>query len=370
MTKPLISPTPHVKTKRTTKHIMLDVLIALAPATIAAIVYFGWQAAVMIIISLATAFLTEFVYYIIQHKIWANPKETCKKFFAQFDFTSLVTGLLLALCIPANINGWYMPILGSIFAIAVVKMLFGGTGKNIVNPALAGRIFLFISFMALMSGAILPNFGPIMNDNGALSTGATQLGNLLNKEGAQPTLNAVDLLLGTGLGATAMGETCKVALLAGGVYLCARGVIKWYLPLIYIVVTGLFASLLDLNIGSFLPSILSGGLMLGAIFMATDYVTTPKTKLGNIIYFAALGLLTAGLRKATGVEVVSFCILIMNFIVFLIDILIKVRPFGYVRTKKEKVKKEKTEQPAAAEPAKEESMTKPEATQTAKEERV
>lgn len=342
MNKPLISQTPHVKSPRTTKHIMLDVLIALIPATAASIVYFGWQAAVLILISLATAFLTEFVYYIIQKKIWANPKETVLKFFKQFDFTTLVTGLLLALCIPANINGWYMPILGSIFAVAVVKMLFGGTGKNVVNPALAGRVFLFISF-TLMTAAAACNFDAINGGGAVLDTGATQLGgNILN---GKDSINALDLFLGTGLGATAMGETCKLALLVGGIYLCIRGVIKWYLPLIYIAVTGLFASLLELDINYFLPSILSGGLILGAIFMATDYVTSPKSKLGNIIYFAVLGLLTAGLRKATGVEVVSFCILLMNFVVYLIDLVIKVRPFGYKRVKKEK----KPKQPAKEE---------------------
>ncbi|MDE6058589.1 MAG: RnfABCDGE type electron transport complex subunit D [Clostridia bacterium] len=346
MSQLVISPTPHVKTKRTTKHIMLDVLIALVPATAASIVYFGWQAAVLILISLASAFLTEFVYYIIQNKIWANPKETCVKFFKQFDFTTLVTGLLLALCIPANINGWYMPLLGSIFAIAVVKMLFGGSGKNIVNPALAGRVFLFISF-ALATTAVACNFGAINGGGAVLETGATQLnGNILH---GKESINALDLFLGTGLAATAMGETCKLALLVGGIYLCVRGVIKWYLPVIYIVVTGLFASLLDLNINSFLPSILSGGLMLGAIFMATDYVTTPKSKIGNIIYFVVLGLLTAGLRKATGVEVVSFCILLMNFVVFLIDLLLKAHPFGYIRKKKEKKVKE-------TQPAKEERV--------------
>lgn len=328
-----VSTAPHVKTRRTTKHIMLDVLIALLPAAIAGIVFFGWQAAVVILISVFSAVLTEFVYYIIQNKIWKSPKEVLSKFIKQFDFTSAITGLLLAMCIPANIEAWYMPLLGSIFAIAVVKMLFGGTGKNIINPALGGRIFLFISFAA-MTAVSVPQFGAILGGGESLKTGATQLsGNLLQ---GNACINPLDLLLGTGIGATALGETCKIALLLGGVYLCVRGVIKWYLPLIYIVVEGLFAAALDWNIASFLPSILSGGLILGAVFMATDYTTTPKSTLGNIIYFVLLGLLTAGLRKATGVEVVSFCIVLMNFVVFLIDLALKCRPFGYVRAKKEK----------------------------------
>ena len=347
----ILSTAPHIRSRRTTKNIMLDVLIALLPATIAGIVYFGWQAAVIIVISLASAALTEFVWYIIEHKIWKNGQKTLKDFLAQFDFTSLVTGLLLALCLPANIEGWYMPLLGSIFAVGVVKMLFGGTGKNIVNPAIAGRIFLFISF-TLMTVYPDANFGPLGQDNlsiwwtntwvsattnasgagTALTTGATQLWNMFNKK---PILSNLDLFLGPGV-AGCIGETCKLALIVGYLYLCVRGVIKWYLPLLYIGFTGLFAVALEgFNFDYFLPSILSGGLILGACFMATDYVTTPKSKLGNIIYFILLGLLTAGLRKATGIEVVSFCILLMNFLVFLIDIIIKPRPFGYVRKKKE-----------------------------------
>ena len=321
----VISAAPHIRAPRTTKHIMLDVLIALLPAAAAGIVYFGWAAAVTIVLAMASAFVTEFCWYIVEHKIWKNGKETI------FDFTSLVTGLLLALCSPAAEDALYMPVLGAVFAVAVVKMLFGGTGKNIVNPAIAGRIFLFISFSAMVAYPAAA-FGPLSENDLALSTGATQLGNLLNGD---PTLSALDLFLGTGV-AGCIGETCKLAIVVGYLYLCARGVIKWYLPLLYIGVTGLFAVALEaFDFAVFLPSVLSGGLFLGAIFMATDYVTSPKSKLGNIIYFIALGLLTAGLRKATGIEVVSFCILLMNFLVFLIDLAVKPRPFGYVRQKKE-----------------------------------
>ena len=155
----ILSSAPHIKTRRTTKHIMLDVLIALLPATAAGIVYFGWQAAVMIAVSLASAVLTEFVWYLIEHRVWRDGG-VVRAWAKQFDYTSLVTGLLLALCLPANIEGWYMPLLGSVFAVGVVKMLFGGTGKNIVNPAIAGRVFLFISF-ALMTVYPAANFAPI-----------------------------------------------------------------------------------------------------------------------------------------------------------------------------------------------------------------
>lgn len=330
----IVSTAPHVKTRRTTRTIMLDVLIALLPASIAGIVFFGWEAAVFIAISLAGAFLTELVWYLIAHKVWTD-SGVLKAFFRQFDLTSLVTGLLLALCLPAQIDAWYMPLLGSIFAVGVAKMLFGGTGKNIVNPALAGRIMLFISFTA-MTMYPAANFGPIATDaaNFDPSAGSTQLGNFLS---GQPMLSPLDLFLGTGV-AGCIGETCKLALLAGYLYLCVRGVIKWYLPLLYIAVTGLFAMALEggFGIDLFAEAIFSGGLFLGAIFMATDYVTTPKTTLGNIIYFIALGLLTAGLRKAVGIEVVSFAIFLMNFVVFLLDLIITPRPFGSIKTRRAK----------------------------------
>lgn len=326
----IVSTTPHVKTRRTTRKIMLDVLIALIPATVAGIVYFGWEAAVLVLIGVASAVLTEFVWYLLANKVWKHGKQTLRGFAAQFDFTSCITGLLLALTLPAAIKSWYMPLLGSVFAVGVVKMLFGGTGKNIANPAIAGRIFLFISFSAM---TVYPaaRFGAISSDF-SLTTGPTQLNNLLQ---GNKTLSPLDLFLGTGV-AGCIGETCKLALLVGFLYLIARGVVKWYLPLLMIAAEGLFAVALEgFNFAVFLPSILSGGLLLGAVFMATDYVTTPKTKLGNILYFLLLGLLTAGLRKATGIEVVSFCILLMNFTVFLFDMVLKARPFGYRRAKKE-----------------------------------
>ncbi len=330
----IVSSAPHQKTRRTTRTIMLDVLIALLPATAAGIVFFGWQAAMFVAISLAGAFLTELIWYLAAHKAWKE-HDALPSFFRQFDCTSLVTGLLLALCLPASAEGWYMPLIGSIFAVGVAKMLFGGTGKNIVNPALAGRIMLFISFTAM---TVYPaaNFAPIASVTADFhpSAGATQLGNFLKGD---QMLSCLDLFFGTGV-AGCIGETCKLALLVGYLYLCVRGVIKWYLPLLYIAATGLFAMALEggFGINVFGEAVLSGGLFLGAIFMATDYVTTPKTKTGNLIYFVALGLLTAGLRKATGIEVVSFVIFLMNFVVFLLDLAIRPRPFGYCRQRRAK----------------------------------
>ena len=323
----IVSPAPHIKTRRTTRTIMLDVLIALLPASAAGIVFFGWEAAVFIAISLAGAFLTELVWYLIQHKVWTD-SGILKDFFRQFDLTSLVTGLLLALCLPAQIEAWYMPLIGSIFAVGVAKMLFGGTGKNIVNPALAGRIMLFISFTA-MTMYPAANLGPIATDaaNFDPSAGSTQLGNFLS---GQPMLSALDLFLGTGV-AGCIGETCKLALLVGYLYLCVRGVIKWYLPLLYIVTTGLFAMALEggFGINLFAEAIFSGGLFLGAIFMATDYVTSPMSKSGMIVYGVGIGILTTVIRLfGSYPEGMSFAIFIMNGVTPLINSYMKPKHFG------------------------------------------
>ena len=310
----VFSSSPHVKTPRTTRSIMLHVCIALLPAAIMGIVYFGLNAALILMLAVASAVASEFVYYLIARK---SIKEIAKS----FDFSSCVTGLLVGIGVNYPL---YAPVLGSIFAIIVVKLLFGGTGKNLVNPAIAGRIFIFISFQAVISKWVTPN--------GSLVTGPTVLGQILNGLGS-PASN-LELLLGNTIEGC-IGETCKIALIAGGIYLAIMRIINIGYPILYIAVTGLFTVCLNgFDFALFLPSILSGGLILGAIFMATDYTTTPNTTLGNIIYFTALGLLTAGLRQATHMETISFAILLMNLIVPLIDKFVINRPFGYKRTKK------------------------------------
>lgn len=317
------SPSPHVKTSNTTRRIMIHVLIALSPATIMGVIYFGLYALLLIALSVASAVAAEFIYYLIA-------KKPIDEIAAGFDFSSCVTGLLIGLTIGTNYPA-YVPVLGSFFAIIVVKMLFGGTGKNVVNPAIAGRIFIFISFQTVIGAWLNPSINSI--SGAPLSTGATTLVNLL-ENGVFPKLSNWDLFLGTGL-TGCIGETCKAALIVGGVYLAIVKVIDIKLPIIYIATAGLFTVVLNgLDFNYFLPAILTGGLMLGAIFMATDYVTTPNTKLGNIIYFIALGLLTAGLREATHMETVSFAILLMNLTVPLFDKLIVHKPFGYTKIKK------------------------------------
>ncbi len=319
------SPSPHLKSNRTTKRIMIDVCIALCPAAIMGIVYFGFTAFLYIFIAAASAVLSEFVFLLIA-------KKPLKEILKQFDYSSLVTGLLIGLTVGTNYP-WYAPVFGSIFAVTAVKMLFGGTGKNVVNPAITGRIFIFISFQAALGPWILPCIGSITGAD--VSSSATALESITT--GVMPEgLSVWDLLLGTGLYGC-IGETCKIAIIIGGIYLAVRGIINFGYPVIFVAVTGLVSSLLYGDFNMFLPTILSGGLMLAAFFMATDYVTTPNTVWGNIIYFCSLGILTAILRYATKMETVSFCILLMNLTVPLIDKFIVNKTFGSAR-KKEKTK--------------------------------
>jgi len=334
---------------------MIDVCIALLPACIAGCILLGWGALLQLALASVSAVLAEFVFQLC-----------CKKSFKQilheFDFTSLVTGLLIGMNMYAN-SVWYASVLASVFAIVVVKMLFGGTGKNIVNPAIAGRIFAYMAFGIAFGGTFCvnpeqPSVSPL-NITHSIQAGATPLQSLYNPA-ITNTLSGWDLFLGMGVQGC-VGEVCKLALIIGGIYLVVRGVLNFRWPLVYVLVTGVVSVIIawidgcsaletstasyvavEFNkaLGVFFPSILSGGLILGAIFMATDYVTTPNTKVGNYIYFVLLGVLTAVLRRVTGAEVVSFVILLMNLFVPLFDKWIVRRPFGYVKKKKEKPAKE------------------------------
>lgn len=344
MDKVIVSTSPHIRSKLTTRRIMIDVCIALLPCCVAAIVFFGWYSLAIMAISVASCVLSEIVYKIIEKKAWENWSAVMKHIMARFDFTSVVSGLILALILPTRVSvggemtllPWYMPLLGGMFAMIVCKMLFGGTGRNLVNPACAGRVFLFISYMALFTASVgnclIAPIGELSDASRELVSGATPLSSLL--EGNR-TLSNLDLFLGTGLDGT-MGETCKVAVLIGFAYLAIRKTIKWYYPVLAVASAGILAVALEgFDFTFFLPSILSGGLLFGSVFMATDYVTNPRSILGNAIFFVGFGLLNAGLRKATGIEVTSFCLLIMNCLTPLIDVLMPRRPFGFVKPKKE-----------------------------------
>lgn len=373
----VISTPPHVKSSRTTRRIMLDVLIALAPAAICGIVYFLLDAFILEITCVAFAVIAEFVYYFIakggfnvrfadaetkelskkikelkkagqpveelaaarkekyaelRAKAFAKSRGVCISWVKQFDFTSVVTGLILALILPPTAN-WYEAAIGAAFAIIIVKMVFGGTGRNIANPAAVGRVFMFISFALTTYTAA--HFAAI--DGDTLSTGATYLsGYLLADKPDVGAMSLVDLFLGTGL-AGCIGETCKLALIVGYIYLVVRRVIKWWQPVLYLAVAGLFTVIFNgFDFAFFLPSILSGGIMFGGIFMMTDYVTSPKGVYGQIVYYAVGGFLTVALRHLTGLEVCSFVIILMNLLVPLIDRYIRRRPFGYRKEKKNK----------------------------------
>ncbi|MBR6789144.1 MAG: RnfABCDGE type electron transport complex subunit D [Clostridia bacterium] len=345
MSNVIISASPHVRAKTSTRRIMIDVCIALLPCLVAAVIFFGAYSLAIASASIVCAVLTELVYSAIYRKVWKDFKGVMGRLFREFDFTSVVSGLILALIIPTTyaVKGelfylpLYLPAIGSVFSIALAKMVFGGTGRNFANPAASGRIVLFISFTAMLTSCVGNCvIEPIIKsaDVSEILSGATPLTALYLPEGGL-TLSPLDLLLGTGVDGS-MGETCKIAILIGYAYLAVRRVIKWYYPLIYIGTAGVFAVMLaGFNFAYFLPSILSGGLLFGAVFMATDYSTSPKSTLANVIYYVCLGLLNSGLRVATGIEVTSFCILLMNCLVPLLDTYLPRRPFGYVRAKKE-----------------------------------
>ena len=320
-----ISSSPHVHSATTTKTIMRDVLIALAPAMLVAVYVFGLRAITVTAVSVAACVFFE----------WLYCKMTgmhCKI----YDLSACVTGVLLAFVCPVTIPYWTI-VLGALFAILLVKMLFGGLGRNIVNPALAGRAFMF-SWPVLMSTWVKPGFA---NAAGVFSTAdavtaATPLANM--HQGIMCEEPIMDLFLGTVGGC--IGETSAIALLIGFIYLLYRKVISARIPLFYIgtvaVLTFLFPMGND-RIAWMAAQVFGGGLMLGAIFMATDYVTSPVTKLGQIVYAIGCGLLTVLIRYFGGYnEGVSYAILCMNLTVVLLDRI--GRPVKFGAPKKEAAK--------------------------------
>jgi len=288
--KLLLSSSPHLHCNNSTTKIMLDVIIALLPATVAGIIIFGINALLVILVTVAAAVLSEYVFNLILKK-----KQTIT------DLSAVVTGLLLALNLPANTPLWQGAV-GSVFAIIIVKCIFGGIGQNVVNPAITARVFMLIAFKNMAKAAF-----PVVD---AMS-GATPLAQFKDDGTMQPLKN---LFLGNIGGA--IGETCALALLIGGAYLLIRRVITWQIPVAYIGTVFLFVFFLegfDFNIALF--QILSGGLFIGAFFMATDYVTSPSTPLGKLIFGLGAGLLTVIIRYYGGYpEGVSFAILLMNIL--------------------------------------------------------
>ena len=312
-----ISSSPHAHSPVTTQTIMRDVLIGLAPALIGSVYFFGFRSLMVTLVSVAACVFFEWAYC-------KAMKIHCKT----YDLSAVVTGVLLAFVCPVTIEYW-MIILGALFAIIIVKMLFGGLGHNIVNPALAGRAFMF-SWPVAMSTWVKVGFG---NAAGILSTAdavtaATPLAAM--HQYMMPEASVLDIFLGNIGGC--IGETSALLLLIGGAYLVWRKVITLRIPLSYILTVAILSFLFPMGndrIAWMLAQVFGGGLMLGAIFMATDYVTSPITKLGQIIYGIGCGVLTILIRYFGGYnEGVSYAILVMNTCVVLLDRVGRPTKFG------------------------------------------
>ena len=320
-----ISSSPHAHSPVTTQTIMRDVLIALVPALLGSIYFFGFRALLVTLVSAAACVFFEWGFCKVR-------KLHCKT----YDLSAVVTGVLLAFVCPVTLPYWTI-ILGDFFAIVLVKMLFGGLGKNIVNPALAGRAFLF-SWPVLMSNWVKVGFD---NAAGLLSTAdavtaATPMSAM--HQGALPEESILDMFLGNIGGC--IGETSALLLIIGFIYLLYRKVITARIPLAYIGTVAILAFLFPQGndrITWMAAQLFGGGLMLGAIFMATDYVTSPVTKLGQIVYGIGCGVLTILIRYFGGYnEGVSYAILIMNCCVVLLDRI--GRPVKFGAPKKEAAK--------------------------------
>lgn len=320
--KLIVSTSPHLHSGASTQRIMLDVLIALSPATIAAVVLFGWPAAVLIAVSVTTAVLSEFIFNLI-----------IKKRQTVGDLSAAVTGLLLALTLPASAetikNGWWQVMIGAIFAIVVVKGLFGGLGCNFANPAITARIMMLISF-GDTGASVATRFGSLIEGtkaDGSLITGATPLAALGAGVSTDSLPSFVDMLLGNRPGA--IGETCAVALLIGLVYLLVRRVISWETPAVIVGVTFLLSLALSGSATVALYHVLGGGLLLAAIFMATDYVTTPINRWGKVVFALGVALITVVIRFFGSLpEGVSYAILLMNILSPYIEKLCARKPLG------------------------------------------
>ncbi|NLP13878.1 MAG: RnfABCDGE type electron transport complex subunit D [Clostridium sp.] len=307
----VVSSSPHIRDKANTQRIMIDVVIALLPAVFAGVYFFGARVLLVVMVSILSCVVSEFL-----------SRRAMKRNNTISDFSAVVTGLLLALNLPPTIPLWVAAV-GSVIAIVIIKQLFGGLGQNFVNPAMGARIILMISYPGFMTNWAKPGIDAVSAATSgvdAIST-ATPLG--LLKEGALTAdlPSYADLFWGNVLGC--IGETSAAALLIGAVYLFARRIISPEIPLAFIGTTALFTWIFGGTTpftGDFLFHILAGGLLLGAIYMATDYATSPMTVKGRIIMGIGCGLLTGVIRLFTNyAEGVSFAIILMNIMVPLID---------------------------------------------------
>lgn len=306
-----ISPSPHAQTPVTVKKLMTNVIVALLPAVALALYCFGIGAAIVIVTAIVGCVVTEYI--ISRYILGVKPSIG--------NMCAILTGLLLALNLPSNLPIWTV-LIGCVVAIGIGKMTFGGLGCNIFNPALVGRVFLLLSFPVQMTTWPLPMENR-MNYLDA-TTGATTLGQLKMDQ-----ISGADVdLLTQALGFTggSMGEIGAIALLIGFVYLLCTRTITWHIPVAIIATVAVFSALIGVNVG---VQLLTGGLMLGAIFMATDYVTSPMSHAGMLIYGVMIGIITVIIRQwGAYPEGVSFAILIMNGVTPLINRYVKPRKFG------------------------------------------
>ena len=305
MEKLITSASPHIHSGASTRRIMLDVIIALLPAAIASAVIFGMRANVILLTCIVSAVLAEALFNLITRR-----KQTVG------DLSAVVTGLLLGLNLSTNVPVWQC-VIGSVFAVVVVKALFGGLGRNFANPAITARVFMLIAFSSVAGGAM-----PAVVE---LEASATPLEQLANGASQLPSL--LDMFIGTYGGA--IGETCTAALLLGFIYLLVRKVIRWHIPVVFIGTVFVCSLIASGDVEYALYQILGGGLFLGAIFMATDYVTCPITTKGKVVFALGCGLITFIICYFCAYpEGVSFSILIMNLLVPYIERFTGNKPLG------------------------------------------
>lgn len=317
-----VTSSPHMRHEDTTRIIMLDVIIALVPALIWAVYVFGARALLLTLVSVVSAVVFEFLY-----------RKILRKSTTVGDLSAVVTGMLLAYTLPVSVPMW-LPVLGSFFAIVIVKQLYGGIGKNVVNPALAARVFLFLAFPSEMATYTAPfEKLPILGVKTAdVVAQATPLAAL--QSGTKPSIDLIDLFMGNVSGC--IGEVSTLLLLAGALYLFVRKVITWHIPVTYIVtcavISYIFPSVGMDAVQYVLYELCAGGLMIAALFMATDYTTSPVSSKGRIIYAIGCGLITMFIRKCGSYpEGASFAVLVMNCLAWYIDKFTRPRVFGGVK---------------------------------------
>lgn len=326
-----VSASPHVRSNETATGIMLDVIIALIPALVMSVVYFGTRALVLTAVTVVSSVLAEFV-----------SRKVMKRSNTIGDLSAVVTGLILAFNLPATLPLW-MAAVGSVIAIVVVKQMFGGIGQNFVNPAMTARIILMVSFPTAMANWVVPFTNTWAAD---AVTAATPMATLANVQGGDVSSFAgvlpslAEMLLGRHGGS--MGEVCSIALICGGVYLLVRRVISPAIPLTFIGTVAVFMLIAGKGNLEFVAyQLLGGGLMLGAFFMATDYATSPLNIKGKIVFGIGCGLITSVIRIFGSLpEGVSFSIILMNILVPHIENMTRPKAFGEIKEKKKSKKEE------------------------------